>query len=190
MGSPGSSGSAVELRPLKADIQGDRPRDKFMTTSTVKPTDAEALRRNEAKWSKPLMAAGWNAVPSIIIEKQEALGLDALDMNIIVHLSNYWWHADQLPHPSVATIAKAIGVQPRTVQKRIAALQASGLLTRIERRETRYGSQSNLYGFEGLIKAALPFAEEKMAEREKREEAEKARLARKKPRLTLVKKNT
>ncbi len=56
--------------------------------SAVKKTDAETLRRNEEKWSKPLMDAGWNAIPSIIIEKQEALGLDAIDMNIIVHLSN------------------------------------------------------------------------------------------------------
>ncbi len=157
-----------------------------MSMPAIKPAEAEALRRNEAKWSKPLMAAGWNAIPSIIIEKQEALGLDALDMNIIVHLSNYWWHADKLPCPSVATIAKAIGVQPRTVQKRIAALQALGLLTRVERRETRFGSQPNLYGFDGLIKAALPFAKEKVAERAKREADEKARLARKKAHLTVV----
>lgn len=157
-----------------------------MSTAALKPSEAEALRRNEAKWTKPLMAAGWNAIPSIIIEKQEALGLDALDMNIIIHLSNYWWHADRLPCPSVATIAKAIGVQPRTVQKRIATLQALGLLTRVERRQTRFGSQSNLYGFEGLIQAALPFAAEKVAEREKREATEKDRIARKKPRLTVV----
>lgn len=157
-----------------------------MSKTAINPSEAEALRRNEAKWSKPLMAAGWNAIPSIIIEKQEALGLDALDMNIIVHLSNYWWHADKLPCPSVATIAKAIGVQPRTVQKRIAALQASGLITRVERRESRFGSQTNLYGFDGLIKAASPFAEEKIAEREKREAEEKARLARKKPKLSVV----
>jgi hypothetical protein len=90
--------------------------------SAVKQADAETLRKNEAKWSKPLMAAGWNALPNIIIEKQEALGLDALDMNIILHLSHYWWTAENLPFPSVATIAKAIGVTPRTVQKRISAL--------------------------------------------------------------------
>jgi hypothetical protein len=36
------------------------------------------------------MAAGWTAMPSVIIEKQEALGLDALDMNIILHLSHYY----------------------------------------------------------------------------------------------------
>jgi DNA-binding transcriptional regulator YhcF (GntR family) len=152
--------------------------------------EAEALRRNEAKWSKPLMDAGWNAIPSIIIEKQEALGLDAIDMNIIVHLSNYWWHADNLPCPSVATIAKAIGVQPRTVQKRIKALHSLCLLTRTERRKTRFGSDTNLYGFEGLIAAALPFAHEKLAEREKRKQAEKERLTRKRPKLTVVSDNT
>jgi len=108
-------------------------------------------------------------------------------MNIIIHLSNYWWHADNLPSPSVDTIAKAIGVTGRTVQKRISALQALGLLTRIERRNTRFGSDTNQYGFDGLIEAALPYAAEKVADRAKRAEAEKDRIARKKPKLQLVK---
>ena len=154
--------------------------------SALKETNAEILRKNEEKWSKPLMAAGWNALPSIIIEKQRALGLDSLDMNIILHLSHYWWTADTLPFPSVGTIAAAINVTPRTVQKRVTALQVAGLLTRIERRKTRYGSDTNLYGFDGLIAAAQPFAAEKLAEREKRKQANKDRIARKKPRLTVV----
>lgn len=158
-----------------------------MSAGSMKAADAVAVRKNEEKWSQPLMAAGWNALPSIIIEKQQALGLDALDLNIIVHLSNYWWTADNLPYPSVGTIAQAIGVKPRTVQKRISALQTAGLLTRTERRKTRFGSDTNLYGFEGLIKASLPFAAEKVAAREQRAEAEKDRLARKKPKLTVVK---
>lgn len=161
-----------------------------MARTGINAAQAEALRRNEAKWSKPLMDAGWNAIPGIIIEKQEALGLDAIDMNIIVHLSNYWWHADNLPCPSVATIAKAIGIKPRTVQKRIKALHDLGLLTRTERRKTRFGSDTNLYSFEGLIGAALPFAEEKLAEREKRKQAENDRLTRKRPKLTVVTNNT
>lgn len=157
-----------------------------MSSNPIKKSDAETLRRNETKWSKPLMDAGWNAIPSIVIEKQEALGLDALDMNIIIHLSNYWWRVDNLPHPSVATIAKAIGVKPRTVQKRISALQAVGLLTRIERRATRRGSDTNLYGFDGLITAATPYAQEKLAARARKEQEERDRLARKKPKFTVV----
>jgi hypothetical protein len=57
-------------------------------TATAEKTDAEKIKVNEAKWSKTLMDAGRTAMPSIIIERQEALGLDALDMNIIVHLSS------------------------------------------------------------------------------------------------------
>lgn len=157
-----------------------------MSKSVMKPADVETLRKNEAKWSKPLMAAGWNAIPSIIIEKQEALGLDAIDMNIIVHLSNHWWTADNAPHPSVEKIAKAIGVKPRTVQKRIKALHELGLITREERRYTRRGSATNLYHFDGLIKAATPFAEEKLAKLAARAKEESERLSRKKPTLTLV----
>ena len=157
-----------------------------MTKATVSPAAQKTLRKNEEKWSKPLMDAGWNAIPSVIIEKQEALGLDAIDMNIIVHLSNYWWTAENLPHPSVGTIAKAIGVKPRTVQKRIKALEELGLMNRTERRKTRYGSDTNLYGFTGLIKAALPFAQEKLAAKDKREKEEQDRLSRKKPKLALV----
>jgi len=152
----------------------------------VKTADVETLRKNEAKWSKPLMAAGWNAIPSIIIEKQEALGLDAIDMNIIVHLSNYWWTADNLPHPSVERIAKAIGIKPRTVQKRIKALHEVGLLHREERRFTKNGSVPNRYHFTGLIKAATPFAEEKLAKITAHAKEERERLTRKKPSLTLV----
>lgn len=158
-----------------------------MTNSaTPKQAEVEKLRVNEQKWSKALMATGWNAIPSIIIEKQEALGLDALDMNIILHLSNYWWKHDNLPHPSVETIAKAVGVTSRTIQKRIKALQDLNLITRQERRYTKTGSQTNVYSFEGLIEAARPFAVEKLAEITAAAEAKKKRLERKKPKLVVI----
>jgi DNA-binding Lrp family transcriptional regulator len=152
----------------------------------AKKADVEKIKVNEAKWSKPLMAAGWTALPSVIIEKQEALGLDALDMNIILHLSHYWWTPENLPHPSIETIAKAVGVKPRTVQKRIKALHELGMIEREERRYTQHGSRTNKYGFKGLIAKATPFAEEKIAEIEERQKAKAERLSRKKPKLTVL----
>jgi len=147
--------------------------------------EVESLKINEKKWSRPLMAAGWSAIPSIIIEKQEALGLDAVDMNIILHLTQYWWQADNLPHPSVGSIAKALGVTARTVQKRISALQNLGFIRRIERRHTASGSLTNQYSFEGLIAKVTPFAEEKLREIARSTEAKKERLARKRPKLVV-----
>lgn len=157
------------------------------TTAKIAKAD-ETLRVNEKKWSKPLMDAGWTAIPSVIVERQKALGLDSLDMNIIVHLSTYWWTPDNKPHPSKKTIAEAVGVLPRTVQRRIAALEAAGLIRREERRIAGQGSKTNLYHFDGLIKEALPFAKEKLAERATRDEAKKSSVARKgKQKLRLVK---
>jgi len=156
------------------------------STTSVNKAEADTLKRNEKKWTKPLMDAGWNAIPSIIIEKQAALGFDAIDMNIVIHLSNYWWNAEKLPHPSVETIATAIGLKPRAVQKRIKALEDLKLMTRIERRKTRFGSDTNLYGFEGLIKAATPYALEKIQQRAQRQQEERERVARKKPKLAVV----
>ncbi|WP_292516530.1 helix-turn-helix domain-containing protein [Mesorhizobium sp.] len=156
-----------------------------MANPTTAKADVEKLRVNEKKWTKTLMATGWSAFPNILIEKQRALGLDALDMNIIIHLVQYWWLPENLPHPSVETIAKAINVTPRTIQKRIKALEELGLIKREERRHTQVGSITNRYNFEGLIEAAKPYAVEKLAEMKKAAEAKKDRLERKKPRLVV-----
>jgi predicted transcriptional regulator len=151
----------------------------------AKGTDVQALKQNEKKWSPTLIKAGWSAFPNIIIEKQRALGLDAMDMNILLHLVQYWWLEENVPHPSVATIAEAIGVTPRAIQKRITALQAAGLITREERRHSKFGSQTNLYRFDGLIKACLPFAQEKLEAAKKKAEENKERVKRKKPKLVV-----
>lgn len=159
-----------------------------MTKSVRKKDEAaQSLRMNERKWSKPLMDAGWTAIPAVIIERQAALGLDALDVNILLHLANHWWTADNKPHPAKGTIAKAVGVDPRTVQRHIAKMEAAGFIRREERRIPGKGSRTNLYHFDGLIAEAKPFAEEKLAERRRREQEDKARPGRKgRPRLTLV----
>lgn len=143
---------------------------------------SKQLKVNEEKWSVELMSAGWTAIPSVIIERQQALGLDELDLTILLHLSIYWWTADSKPHPAKTTIATAMGRDPRTIQRRIAAMEHGGLIKRIERREFGQGSkgsQTNIYDFSGLIKAAIPYAVEKKLEIANNEVIRKARAARK-----------
>jgi DNA-binding MarR family transcriptional regulator len=159
-----------------------------MATATVAKGDKDNLRRNEQKWGRTLWAAGWTGIPNVIIEKQAALGLDSIDINIIVHLAQYWWKAEALPFPKVRTIAEALQLSPRTVQKHIAGLEAIGLLKRIERRRADKTSDTNLYSFAGLIKKAEEFAAEKIATRKKHHAEEAARIKRKKVgNLTLIK---
>ena len=155
------------------------------TKSKGKSVRSEQARVLEKKWGKSLIATGWTAIPNIILEKQHALGLKPTDVCILLHLVKHWWTPGEAPFPSKKRIAQAIGVDPRTVQRRIEEMEKQGIIKREERR-TPMGSRTNLYHLEGLIAKLKPFAAEAIKEREKRDAAEKARLRRKKPLLELV----
>ncbi len=147
---------------------------------------AQALKVNEDKWGKTAMAAGWTAFPSIILEKQHALGLDALEINIILYLCTYWWKKDNKPHPSKKAIAEALGVAPRTIQRRIANLERDGFIKREFRPDKEKGNKTNCYSFDGLIKAIEGFAQEKVNSIKERKKEEESRRSRKKPRLQTI----
>lgn len=134
------------------------------------------------------MKPGWTVLPNVIIEKQAALGLTTTDVCILLHLAKFWWEAGRAPFPAKKTIALAIGVTPRTVQRRIEAMEKLGLIRREERR-TDHGSNTNLYHLDGLIAKAKPFAKEAIQEKERRQNEKDARLRRKSPLLHVVKKN-
>jgi hypothetical protein len=154
-----------------------------MSGTKPKSEPAAAEKKvNIEKYGQTLMDAGWTAVPSIIIERQKKLGLDATDLNIVLHLMNHWWQADNRPHPSKGRIADALGVDPRTVQRRIARMEADGLLKREPRAAVGKGSQTNRYNLEGLIAAATPLAQEALEER-----AAKKKTTRKMSGLRVVK---
>jgi hypothetical protein len=116
-----------------------------MAGNKFNASEVDQLRVNEKKWSPTLMKAGWTLLPNVLFERQQALGLDSLDINILLHIASYWWSDGSKPHPSKVTIAKAIGIEPRSVQRRIAALEAANLIRREERRISRTGSKTNIY---------------------------------------------
>lgn len=130
------------------------------------------------------MDAGWTVLPSIILDKQQALGLDPIDVNIIMQLGKHWWFNDNLPHPSKTTLADCMGIDPSTVRRRIAQMEKSGFIRRVSRYDAKHGGQtSNFYEFDGLIAAATPFAIEAIRIREERRTEDAARRLRKKPAL-------
>jgi DNA-binding transcriptional regulator YhcF (GntR family) len=156
-------------------------------SAATKPQVSTAVDKSvAAKWSAPLAKAGWTSFPNIIFERQQALGLTPLDINILIHLAGYWWKPGEHAHPSKNTLAKAIGVVPRTIQKRIAAMETAGFIRRIYRSTGVGDNDTNEYDLSGLISAARPFAEEKVAERERRQKEQAERITRKKP-LAIVK---
>jgi DNA-binding transcriptional regulator YhcF (GntR family) len=118
-------------------------------------------------------------LPNVILERQRALGLDSVDVNILLHLVRHWWYAGELPFPSKKTIADCTGIHPRTVQRHIAAMERDGLVRRIKRSDTKRGQQSNYYDLKGLIQAATPYALEAIEVRKQRREEDAKRRVRK-----------
>ncbi len=151
------------------------------TQKTNKAHATKELQVNRQKWSPVVWDAGWTSFPSTLIEHQKALGIDPIDMNILLHLAMYWWKRDTKPFPSKSTIADALGIHPRTVQKRMAAMESVGFVRREERRVPGQGSKTNLYHLDGLIEALRPFAQQKIDVRDARKKEDDARKRRKRP---------
>jgi DNA-binding transcriptional ArsR family regulator len=158
--------------------------------ATTKAEQTVGLKRNEEKWSSTLMDAGWTVIPTIILEKQHALGLDPIDVNILLQLAKYWWYSDNPPHPAKGTIAELIGVDRSTVRRHIARMEDEGLIRREARRSAKFGQEANFYHFDGLIKVATPHATEFIQMREKQRDENAARRRRKKAQPQLVVDNT
>ena len=159
-----------------------------MAVKTKPKPDTAQLRANEKKWTKTLWDTGWTGIPNVILDQQRALGLTPTDLNILLQIAKYWWEAENVPFPSKDTLASAIGVQPRTIQRRVAGLEKKGLIHRERRKTAAGGDTSNRYVFTGLIEKATPHAEKALREKQKAIAAKKARQRRQKPFITLVKK--
>lgn len=142
-----------------------------------KPITSGAQKVLEAKWGKTLIAAGFTALPDVIFQYQKALKLKPLDILILLHLASYWWKPNENPWPAKGTIADALDVDPRTVQRSIKKMEELGYIKRIERKAKAGDNLSNEYDLRGLVKAAKTHAEEKIALKAKRAAEDKSRRA-------------
>lgn len=152
-----------------------------MTTKTSIPAPAAAStptqKALEAKWGKPLLAAGFTALPDVVFRFQKKLKLQRTDVLVLLHLASYWWKPKENPWPAKGTIAAAMDIDPRTVQRSIARMEELGYVKRIERKAKVGDNLTNEYDLRGLVKAATKIAEEETSLRDKRAAEDKGRMA-------------
>jgi predicted transcriptional regulator len=144
--------SAAVAQPANAIKQAS---EADLTAETTK-TDS---KKNEKKWGKAAMAAGYTIIPDVLLKAQRALGLDSLDLNILLHLVKHWWEAERAPYLGKSSIAELIGVDESTVRRRIFALEKAGLLKRVRRSDPTKGDQTNAIDLSPLVKKLEPHAE-------------------------------
>lgn len=127
----------------------------------------KGTKASERKWSKPVIQLGFCIVPSLLLRAQQRLKLDPTQLAVLMHLADYWWDVNRKPHPSKKTLGERLGLSPRQVQRRIAELEAMGLLKRIQRTGAHHGKLSNEYDLSGLVARLKEIAPEVRAVEEK-----------------------
>jgi hypothetical protein len=150
---------------------------KTPSTSPASVAPTATQKALEAKWGKPLLAAGFTALPDVVFRFQKKLKLQRTDVLVLLHLASYWWKPKENPWPAKGTIAAAMDIDPRTVQRSIARMEELGYVKRIERKAKVGDNLTNEYDLRGLVKAATNIAEEEMTLREKRAAEDKGRMA-------------
>lgn len=110
--------------------------------------DANAEKRSVSKWGDA--GRSFQLLPDILFKRQTALGLSATDMLVILNITMHWWYSDQRPFPRTSTIAKRMGVEPRTVQRSLKKLSDLKLVTR-EKETAEDGSERIVCDLSGLV---------------------------------------
>jgi predicted transcriptional regulator len=134
------------------------------STAAVAPKERR-LRENEKKWTPPVMEAGWTLWPSVFLKYQRQLGLTPLHVNVLLQVARCWFKADSPPYRAKKSIAEALGVSTKTIQRALSELRARGYLEPEKRHDGNGGQRASAYHFGGLIAAARPYAEEMVKQR-------------------------
>ncbi len=138
---------------LKAETQA--------TSSEAAPKKTDNATTLEEKWGKVTMGQRFTVVPSVMLQGQRRLGINANDLAVLLHIMEHWWKADDLPWPSKRTIAERLDVSEKTVQRSTAKMEKMGLINRKDRYlPNNNGRTSNAYDLSGLVERLTEIAEE------------------------------
>ncbi len=100
------------------------------------------------KWGEIVAARGFAQIPNHLLLANQLLGPDEgfspIELLVLIQLAAAWWRKDELPFPSVSTLASRTGASTRQVQRALSALEERNLLRRVRRR-TRGVIASNAY---------------------------------------------
>jgi len=97
------------------------------------------------KWTEEIIDQGFTAVPNLLLNNRELLGISTSEFYMLIVIEMYRWTSDR-PWPSLRELSKASGFSTRQVSRLTQGLESLGLLTRIKRANT-----SNLYDVQPLI---------------------------------------
>jgi biotin operon repressor len=121
------------------------------TKKVVKLFAEQDKKESEKKWGKAVMAHGYCIFPSILLQAQSRLGVNAQEMVVLLQLAEHWWTAGGKVFPSKAVVAQRVGLSEKQVQRHIRQLEELKLLSRRARFRTSGSRTTNEYDLSGLV---------------------------------------
>lgn len=122
-----------------------------------------------AKWGVAL-DGGFQIIPNVLVRGQAKLGLDALDIVILLNVNMHWWRPEDLPFPQPRVIANRTGVSTRTVERRLEQLEQKGLLQRLSPEKLPKQLARRRIDLSGLVQRLQVFARVNLSMRANRSE--------------------
>jgi predicted transcriptional regulator len=119
-------------------------------THTITADDTLEVARItvKEKWQGAVTeGSGFVAVPMALLRLQSQYGLSPTELLVLINLLGHWWEPDRPVFPRSTTIAKRMGIDPRSVQRATKKLESKGLLQRAKMADGR-----RVFRFEGLAK--------------------------------------
>lgn len=110
----------------------------------------EGVRMSEVaeKWGEEVARRGFSQVPNYLIFLNQFIDKDnqlsPLELLILIQLSGSWWKRDEMPFPSMRTLAVRCGTSERQVLRAVTRLEELTLIKRVKRR-TKGLIASNAY---------------------------------------------
>ena len=107
--------------------------------------DSVNYRDIAARWTPHLATMGWTPVSNYFLANYHRLKISSIEAMVVIHLISYKWSA-AAPYPSLAKIAKKMGLTTTSVRSHVRNLEKRRLVVR----ESKSGS-TNRFHFDGLF---------------------------------------
>ena len=107
-----------------------------------------------SKWGEKVAERGFTQIPNYLLQinmfVHDDHKLSPAEMVVLLQIVASWWKKDEMPFPSMATIANRSGISERQVQRAIKSLQQKGYV-QISKKKIKGMIASNVYDLSPLL---------------------------------------
>ncbi|WP_316233539.1 helix-turn-helix domain-containing protein [Bradyrhizobium sp. SZCCHNPS2010] len=98
---------------------------------------------------------GFLALPYVVLLHQAELGLSSECLNVLLNFLAHWHAEGRMAYPHTNTIAKRMGISPRSVQRAVSWLTKEGFMAKVPKRNSR---DRQSYDLTPLVEKLKPYA--------------------------------